>query len=92
MSAEVEVVPPLKIPLRRLGERELLGFHQTWMSGQSEDGVEVDVGCSAGLGGSWFSLTVCLPDGRRITEVADLQPIVQEWAARLQATLESEAS
>ena len=91
MSAEeVEVVQTLTIPLERLGERQIMGLRQSWMSGESEDGVQVDVDTSAGLGGGWFSITVRLPDGRSITEVANLAPLVQEWANRLVETLEAE--
>jgi len=84
------VVQTLTIPLERLGERQILGLRQPWLSGEAEDGVTVEVDTAAGFGGGWFSLTVRLPDGRSITEIAHLTPVVQEWADRLVETLEAE--
>ena len=91
MSAEeVEVVQTITIPTTRLGERQMLGLRQPWLSGEADDGVTVEVDTAAGFGGGWFSLTLRLPDGRSITEIANLRPIIQEWADRLRATLEAE--
>lgn len=49
-----------------------------WLTGESDDGVEFQVACGAGLGNTTLRCSVTVDDNT-ITETIDIRPLVEAW-------------
>lgn len=65
------------------------GFRQEWISGE-KDGVVVQLSSGAGFGNVFLTLMVAI-DGEEVRwEVIDVRPLVETWAAAIEAEVRKE--
>lgn len=60
-----------------------LSLRQNWIAGEDGDGLTFDLDSTAGLGGATLLLTVRRGD-KKVTEVLDIRPLVEQWVAALE--------
>lgn len=79
----------LTMTSRTLGENEILGLRQEWVSGEDEaNGVTFTLDSGAGLGNPAMSVRVEFIDKvtgekRKVTEVVNIAEVARQWVDKI---------